>query len=317
MEIKKIIIYGHKLHSHTHSYIHYGFYKAFKYLGYDTYWFDSSDSANNFNNFDFANSLFITEGQVINNMPIRDDCFYVLHNVEEHKHHIIKKEHKMILQVYTQVCIKYNSIPIKNTKCHYISPEYDILYIPWATDLLPYEIKQIRNSVVDNTIIKPENKLYVVGFMTDEWNKVKNACHKKNIEFVNYGATFNMKSKTNIQPSDNIKLIQKSIIAPAIQTKWQVDNEYIPCRIFKNISYGRMGATNNKIVNELFDGKLIFDKDIEKLIDKSIEFEKNKDQRYKQEKIVELMDIVAHDHTYINRIETLKEFIYKYYNVSL
>ena len=34
-------------------------------------------------------------------------------------------------------------------------------------------------------------------------------------------------------------LIQESIIAPALQTDWQVEHEYIPCRIFKNISYGK------------------------------------------------------------------------------
>ena len=29
MEFKQIVIWGHKLHSHTHSYIHYAFHKAF------------------------------------------------------------------------------------------------------------------------------------------------------------------------------------------------------------------------------------------------------------------------------------------------
>jgi len=32
-KINKIIIWGHKLHSHTHSYIHSGYYEAFKKLG--------------------------------------------------------------------------------------------------------------------------------------------------------------------------------------------------------------------------------------------------------------------------------------------
>ena len=31
----KIIIWGYPLHSHTHSYIHAAFYKAFKYMNYD------------------------------------------------------------------------------------------------------------------------------------------------------------------------------------------------------------------------------------------------------------------------------------------
>ena len=40
---ERVIIWGHKLHTHTHSYIHYGFYKAFKHLNYDVYWLDEDD----------------------------------------------------------------------------------------------------------------------------------------------------------------------------------------------------------------------------------------------------------------------------------
>ena len=39
----KIVIYGHKLHTHTSSYVHYGYYKAFKALNYDTIWIDDND----------------------------------------------------------------------------------------------------------------------------------------------------------------------------------------------------------------------------------------------------------------------------------
>ena len=36
----RFVIWGYPLHTHTHSYIHYGFYKALKSLGYDVRWFD-------------------------------------------------------------------------------------------------------------------------------------------------------------------------------------------------------------------------------------------------------------------------------------
>ena len=49
---EKVIIWGHKLHTHTHSYIHYGFYKAFKHLNYDVYWLNENDMNNDkFKNF--------------------------------------------------------------------------------------------------------------------------------------------------------------------------------------------------------------------------------------------------------------------------
>jgi hypothetical protein len=33
-EIKQIVIWGHKLHTHTHSYIHNAFFRAFQKMGY-------------------------------------------------------------------------------------------------------------------------------------------------------------------------------------------------------------------------------------------------------------------------------------------
>ena len=79
MDVNNIIIWGHKLHSHTHSYIHNAFFIAFKKLGYDTHWFDDNDDVSNF---DFSNSLFITEHQVDNKIPKRDDCLYFIHFVD-------------------------------------------------------------------------------------------------------------------------------------------------------------------------------------------------------------------------------------------
>ncbi len=75
---------------------------------------------------------------------------------------------------------------------------------------------------------------------------------------------------TNISPDENMKVIQQSYIAPTIQCAWQVQNHYVPCRMFKNISYGKMGITNNKYVYELFDKKIIHSENIEELINKSV-----------------------------------------------
>lgn len=79
----KVVIWGHKLHSHTHSYIHQRFYRAFQYMKYIIYWFDDTDDVSNF---DFSNTLFITEGQVDKNIPMRNDCYYMLHNVDQEKY---------------------------------------------------------------------------------------------------------------------------------------------------------------------------------------------------------------------------------------
>ena len=50
-KFSQIIIWGHKLHSHTHSYIHNAFYIAFKYLKYKVLWLD--DNTQDLQNIDF------------------------------------------------------------------------------------------------------------------------------------------------------------------------------------------------------------------------------------------------------------------------
>ena len=141
--VKKVILWGHKLHSHTHSYIHWGFTRAFEHLGYETDWLDAQD---NVANFDFSNSLFITAGTVDRNIPIRDDCFYVIHNCEQEKYrHLLANGHAIILQVYTNDCIDRKE-PSLSFAFHY-DINQPVIYMPWATDLLPHEIEKNKKSI--------------------------------------------------------------------------------------------------------------------------------------------------------------------------
>ena len=73
MNFNKIIIWGHKLHSHTHSYIHQAFNIAFTHLKYNVLWLDDNDDISNIN---FENVLFLTEHQVCKNIPIRYNCLF-------------------------------------------------------------------------------------------------------------------------------------------------------------------------------------------------------------------------------------------------
>ena len=93
-------------------------------------------------------------------------------------------------------------------------------------------------------------------------------------------------------------------MAPAVQCEWQVVNGYVPCRIFKNISYGKMGMTNNKRVFELFNKKILFDQDIDKLMLSGLEFE-SKSIDEKNSILIPLMEYVRDNHTYLNRVELL------------
>src|SRR5580700_7720749 len=95
---EKVVIWGHKLHSHTHSYVHQGFFTAFKHLGYPTYWFDDTDAVSDF---DWTDTLFITEGQVDKKIPLRMDCHYMLHNCIDPKYRTLPRKNYFNFQVFT------------------------------------------------------------------------------------------------------------------------------------------------------------------------------------------------------------------------
>ena len=309
-KIKKIIIWGHPLHSHTHSYIHNAFYIAFKYLGYNTYWFhDNSDITG----FDFSNSLFITEHQVDKKIPKRNDCLYLVHFLEKTNYQDVNSQNLIDLKCTGRDIIRkkrennkivFTPLNDKNLEFYTVINNQLTYYMLWGTDLFPEEIqKNIDN--IENIKKKQKKYFFFVGSLTNPWRQTYHYCNANNIPFRNFGATFNEKHPNNLTIKQNQEAIQQSIIAPAFQDAAQINDHYIPCRIFKNISYGRMGITNNFKVYELFDKKIIYDRNINIAIKKGIEFEKN----YDKKKLIELMTYVKENHTYIQRIKAIKDFI--------
>ena len=314
MELDKIIIWGHKLHSHTHSYIHNSFTKCFSHLGYKTYWFE--DLPENTSKIDFNNSLFLTCGGYCKYMPILNSSFYLLHNVDNPYTNLkLTNNNYMNFQVYTHDCID-RDIPCQELPFHYYTNNNDIhtIYFPWATDLLPEEIENnILN--IDNIIKVRKEEINFIGMPTDEWGIVSNLCKDSPIQYIQHGGTFDSNSTKNRSIKENMELIQSSIVAPAIQTKWQVEKGYIPCRIFKNISYGKMGLTNSITVNKLFNNKLIYSDNIQELLKKGMDFEYNITQN--KDIVIELMNNVKNNHTYVNRCNFILNYLSKNCNINI
>ncbi len=296
--VDKIIIWGHKLHSHTHSYIHWGFFRAFEHLGFKTHWFDNRD---NVTSFDFSNSLFLTEGQVDRNIPVRDDCYYIIHNCNPDKYqHLIDNGHAIFLQVYTHDCLKRNEPSL--SYCFHYNLKSSTIYMPWATDLLPHEIDNVKKQLLT---AKKNNNAQFNGsaggmggfgnqFQIDEFRR---GCRED-------GRDLNIKKACSCSMEENIRTIQEAYMAPALQGEWQCKQGYIPCRIFKNISYGALGITNSETVYKLFEKQIVYNDDAHQLFfdaQKKLETWTIEDQ-------LKLMDYVRDKHTYLNRIESLFSF---------
>jgi hypothetical protein len=295
LPFNKVVVWGHANFSHTHSYIHYGFEKAFRYIGYPTYWVNTLDEIRSL---DLANTLFITEGQVDKDIPIRSDCFYILHNCEWSKYkRLFDRGHAIILQVYTHDVLTRDVHKVD--ECIYYDIQGKVLYMPWATDLLPHEIDKIKKEL---PLIKKDK---VARFIGSVWGKpfgnddkieaFGKACRDAGIPFEC--------KRVNVQ--ENIQLIKTAYVAPTIVGQWQEEKGYVPCRAFKNISYGNFGVTNSEAVYNLFKKKIVYNSDCYQLLFDAVEKAKNLDIQ----EMFDLMDFVRDKHTYINRIDVLLSFM--------
>ena len=288
-KFSKAIVWGCPLHQHTNSYVYAGFYKAFRAMGFDAYWLNEKSDVSGM---DFSNSIFVTEGQHDGNIPLRGDCKYVLHNCHLPKYQEIKEENKLALQTFTyDATNKWKAAEIAEGS--YLLPDGKCLFQSWGTDLLPNEIN------LDWADIKREKESHYVGTVcggrfgnNDEIGKFRRACDENGIRFHHHppgSASF----------EENMRLIQRSYIAPALHGTWQAENGYLSCRLFKNISYGHLGVANSKASFDLFHGQIIYNEDEHQL------FYDARPHLDDKKRIVELMKLVRDKHTYVNRINTI------------
>jgi len=285
MSLKKAVIWGHPLYSHTHSFIHYAFFKAFLAMGYETYWLDNSSDLSGLN---LANSLFITECQVDQDIPLRKDCKYVLHNCAPEKYQGLAS---INLQVYN---IDVSHDWQKIAPFTYFDGR--TLYQPWATDLLPSEIEGILEEGLEEEA-RDEKTCAWIGTVGEglygnlnELTPFIKECEKNGVRW---------RAVMNIPFEENRKMIRSSWLAPAITGGWQTEHGYIPCRMFKNASYGKLGITNSAQTRDIMDGLVAYSQDTAELFYKALE------ARSDLKMIRRAAQHVAAHHTYLNRIENM------------
>jgi hypothetical protein len=197
---------------------------------------------------------------------------------------------------------------------------YHCWYTYWATDIFPSQMDEnIRKLESGELESKRTREIHFVGHMEEIWAYFRMLCNGNGIPFHHHGASFSRDSMRNKSTEENMELIQCSWFAPAFQSDHQVKHRYIPCRLFKNISYGKMGMTNNPVMVELFgkyleEGErgLLFSREVIELVNQGIEYENMAYSEDGKKWLRRLMEIVRDHHTFLNRLETLRNFIGDY-----
>lgn len=296
----KAVIWGHKLGSHSHSYIHWGFYRAFEYLGYDVYWLDDNDDISSI---DLSDSLFLTEGQVCAKMPRRKDSVYFLHNCEK-----MDGLGKYInIQYYHKDCMNYEHV------AHGIAVIDDCILFPWGSPLLPEEFDE------SDLTRERGNDIYYLGTVNNQkenggnYSKImdfaEEAFNDGHKTFIGGGYTGNIKNKylNNIsgwiKEEDHISYYKNAYMTPALQGDNQLINGMIPCRLFKAISYGNDGITNNDFARDFFYGNVLYKSDARELY----HFSESRTREISRKKW--LFNFVKENHTYLNNINAMLQMI--------
>jgi len=286
----KIIIWGHyPLHSSTHGYIHDTYFKAFESLGYDVMWVSNEDHL-----IDYTGAVFFVEDSQKSAMPVRPDCKYITHHVDTKYFTDRGVPFENVLKLGN--CIR-NTVHFEKIEdlCHW-DESTRTLYQTWGTDLLPDEIK------VDDHIKFDESNQYInyVGMMYEQgpyWIEYFAHCAEKN------GKEVKLYTQS-VSHQENRMMIRNSYICPDFRSDWHLQCGYIPCRIQKNISYGRVQGTNSPFIKEAFGDYVVYGGTPETLYNNLINAERGGKINMK-----DAMQFIKDKHTYINRINNILKFL--------
>jgi hypothetical protein len=288
----RVYIWGHKLHEHTHSYIHASYFKAFEYLDHEVYWIDSRD---NLSQYDFSNSIFFTENSVKNGMPLRKDCKYITHHIDTKYFTDAGVPYENVLKLGNY--LPKFEVHEKVEDLAYWDESIRCLYQTWGTDLLPHEIDE-NNPAKFN---RSNKSLNYVGMFYEQgpwWaqNFANILAEKNGVEFKVF--------TQNASFLENMELIRSSFLCPDFRSDHHLHTGYIPCRIFKNISYGRITGTNSPFVKRAFGDYVSFGGTPDTLYHNLLQSDMNQSIN-----IREAMLFVKENHTFINRVNTILKFL--------
>ena len=272
----------------SHAYIHAGYAKAFTALGFNTYWRDDAEASEVMPD----NAIIFCMNCRADHLPYRPDLFYVGHNLEPKQTDRIDPSRRIGLQYLFKDC------PGEPQGCDYVkwNATDRTLYMPWASDLLPSEI--------DYEVYMPHsNVVYWVGSV---WNEAGMGNEVEIGELRGALAKHNIELKVvRALDKDHAEYIRQSRFAPAMQGRWQIDKGYIPCRAFKNASYGQMVVTNNPAVRDLFEGHCVYGDTIPAMVDAAAAA----CCAGRRAMTLAGMKIVRGRHCYMHRVESLMKIV--------
>ena len=220
----KVVIWWYPYGKHTHSWIHFAFHRAFEHLGYKVSWVENRKESLPPKN---QKTIFVTA---------HPEDSILLENASPHwiifDHNYTLPITDKIIPFWVQAFSFASYEPVKiNEYRHYL----EIPKIFWWTDLLPHEIV-FQPYHYNNT----QDVRFIGSWWFDNWQALESAriwCLKNGKSWEQMGKHVFLRHKKFVPENQVTKLSQESFLTLSIQWKPQCETGYIPCRLFKNISY--------------------------------------------------------------------------------
>ena len=298
--IKHAVVWGHPLHSHTHSYVHHAFTRAFQAIGLSTVWANRDNPAEIPDH-----AIVVTEGQVTEGLPCNPNAFYVLHNVVEDITPDVFK-----LPDYNRVSLRTmihkeefaHIAPFGGTTGQRIADDGSV-FLVWGTNLLPWEMTLDQEPVVpfnarDGTTVF----VGTVGFVGEYLNSTEIVPFFDTASAAGFRQVWRGGS---VSEEEHMSLIRNASLAPTIVGPWQKRYGYVPCRLFKNVSYGAFPCTNSETSAAMISATM-YDADPASLAVKTMELLREHPEQAERRWRRAYSQVRA-KHTYINNVHTIVE----------
>jgi hypothetical protein len=253
-KISQLLIWGLKDVFHTHRYIHKAFYRTARKLALPVIWCDDSELCQKYMK---EHSLVIALGSYVKHLPFLENVFYCIHNPKKELPVIVTKDKFLSLKVFRGHSPDYKNFVSWDFETFFNNDDRTLVQ-SWGTDLFPWEFYK--------PVFPLESKQF--NWVGSIWNPNKHILEELKIHLKKRGIEFCHFQRTTQE--ENIELIRKSRLAPAIGNTDQIKSGYIPCRFYKNISYGQFAFTNIPALQNTFSDCLVPGDTIAELVDNTL-----------------------------------------------
>jgi hypothetical protein len=296
---RKVVVWGLRHQWHSHRFIHKAFAETFERLGVPVVWTDYTSDPETIERGDFViTSNAYGRGTKGNPLaPFRDGAYYCFHGFlhsgyrgdDRPPRHEIAPEHCLNLEVFVNKALAASD---RWDVVTYFDRPSKTLHQPWGTNLTE---DRFRSPVVSRSPF-----VFWVGAIWDNEQGQGNLAEIAELRQVLRDRSLRFVHLKFVPDWVNVSAIRRSRVAPAIAGGWQVDENYLPCRMFKNVSYGQLGISNVPKFAELYAGCHAPGATIEELIENALLL-----PRTDRLRVIAEQQEVTRRHTYVHKIRNI------------